>query len=168
MKSLQGHKINTVALVTRNSKRLCKGQCVRTTSRQLEPGTWIANFAGRNINQINRNMEAQELRIGNYAMGNKPFAVDANHIAMAYNHEIAQNGHERFKSIPLTEDWLIRFGFELLPWGWVKKSDTGTSLRITTHHYFAREGNSSIKIESIHQLQNLYFALTGTELTLKN
>ena len=63
-------------------------------------------------------MEAQELRIGNYAMGNKPFAVDANHIAMAYNHEIAQNGHERFKSIPLTEDWLIRLpkGFEYPDW----------------------------------------------------
>ena len=143
-------------------------------------------------------MEANELRIGNLVgledsewngfnqffefMENsevKSFLDDKNKYAivktiadevelMAYGVDLDFYSYKEIQPIPLTEDWLIRFGFELLPWGWVKKSDTGTSLRITTHHYFAREGNSSIKIESIHQLQNLYFALTGTELTLKN
>ena len=100
-----------------------------------------------------------ELRIGNWiSNGAMPITAGFDQIRYA----------EIFQPIPLTDEWMVKFGFELLPWGWVKKSDTGTSLRITTHHYFAREGNSSIKIESIHQLQNLYFALTGTELTLKN
>ena len=117
-------------------------------------------------------MEAQELRIGNYAMGNKPFAVDANHIAMAYNHEIAQNGHERFKSIPLTEDWLIRLGFE-------KTSDN----EHTKDRFVIRKQQRDLVIngfeydyngillshpEYVHTLQNLYFALMGEELTLKN
>lgn len=121
-------------------------------------------------------MEANELRIGNYAMGNKPFAVDANHIAMAYNHEIAQNGHERFKSIPLTEGWLIRAGFENDEITWsikillttdemavlmLSKTKVGyaVSLNFIT--------NQIANVEYVHTLQNLIFALTGTELTLK-
>lgn len=119
-------------------------------------------------------MEANELRIGNYAMGNKPFAVDANHIAMAYNHEIAQNGHERFKSIPLTEDWLIRFGFEKDENNWYKLSIcndwtnlywerlAGVELSVNKHSVMQPH------IKYVHQLQNIYFALTGIELTLKN
>jgi hypothetical protein len=118
MISLQDHEIITGELVTRNSKRLCKGQCVRTTSRQHEPGTWIANFAGRNINQINRNMTVKELRIGNWVMGNKPFQISINTLNMAYNHALANNGEGRYSPIPLTEDWLIRLpkGFEYPDW----------------------------------------------------
>jgi hypothetical protein len=127
-------------------------------------------------------MEAQELRIGNYAMGNKPFAVDSNHIAMAYNHEIAQNGHERFKSIPLTEDWLIRFGFEKRNGSfsiYLSELERSEIERKRIDIFFGAERIaaelcrsgicfSMVTCNYVHQLQNLYFALTSEELTLEN
>ncbi len=129
-------------------------------------------------------MGANELRIGNYAMGNKPFEVDANHIAMAHNHEIAQNGHERFESIPLTEDWLIRFGFEKYEGGYMVKTyyvgvylhlrkDIFNELVCTLRFYGKQKEDNqwmplSPFLKHVHQLQNLYFSLTGTELTIKN
>lgn len=64
--------------------------------------------------------------------------------------------------IPIAEEWFLRFGFELFPWGWVKGKF------LITMGFVLQVGNGlSIKIENVHQLQNLYFALTGEELTLK-
>lgn len=73
------------------------------------------------------------------------------------------------KPIPLTEEWLLNFGFE---------KDGSLSYR-----YFLREKSIKYdiddncicisdswewsKIKYVHQLQNLYFALTNEELTLK-
>jgi hypothetical protein len=51
--------------------------------------------------------------------------------------------------IPITEDWLLNFGFE----------QNGHKLPIQLH----QRGKTHIKY--VHQLQNLYFALTGEELT---
>jgi len=77
--------------------------------------------------------------------------------------------------IPLTEEYLLKFGFE--------KRNEGTSdawhigMNPVTHDWlfdlvwikgyqypFYRNGLFMIK--SVHQLQNLYYAMTGEELTL--
>ncbi len=70
--------------------------------------------------------------------------------------------------IPLTESWLLKFGFESIEY-------------ITQHKAWGIEGLSIISINgkfraqvtmtetsTVHQLQNLYFALTGHELQIKN
>jgi len=79
---------------------------------------------------------------------------------------------EVFKPIPLTEECLIKFGF---------KYDIETKTYHTPSFYwfsislYAKDGagfcieNVQYKfIEHVHQLQNLYFALTGIELQQKN
>jgi len=65
--------------------------------------------------------------------------------------------------IPLTEEWLVRLGFKFkngygytFVRGYVTKSD-----KYWIYH------DICVKINYVHQLQNLYFALTGTELTYK-
>lgn len=74
---------------------------------------------------------------------------------------------ENHNPIPLTHELLPKLGFELFPWGWVSKVSEGRrSLRITINNYFEREGQASLKIEFVHQLQNLYFVLTGEELSI--
>jgi hypothetical protein len=75
--------------------------------------------------------------------------------------------------IPITDEWLVRFGFERIGnpnhtpnWIWVKDGNRWV---------YQKFKDGSFKLipykltgtPSIHQLQNLYFALTGTELTLK-
>ena len=80
--------------------------------------------------------------------------------------------------IPLTEEWLIKFGFKQ----WVEfghKTGTfdlmplcGVSYDIVTKKVLILEkGNPNShwierKIEHVHELQNLYFALRWQELTL--
>lgn len=82
--------------------------------------------------------------------------------------------------IPLTEEWLLKFGFEedgesfIHGNGWliVDWPTVHYSIDIWRHNenYPTTSDWSEIPscIDYVHQLQNLYFALTGEELTIKN
>ncbi len=84
--------------------------------------------------------------------------------------------YSEFEPIPLTEEWLLKFGFEI-----TYSSNFRLKLDHKTHNEigfdFSHVADNSmegfrfyghyIKIQYIHQLQNLYFALTNKELTLK-
>lgn len=70
--------------------------------------------------------------------------------------------------IQLTEEWLINFGFEKF---------RGDSQTYDRDDFWAGEIESDgtmkfdyieASIKYVHQLQNLYFALTGKELKIKN
>jgi hypothetical protein len=107
------------------------------------------------------------------------------------DHEIwvESNGNNEtfidFKGIPLTEEWLLKMGF-------VKKevtlklyySDFFINSEINFRLYWPENGRGASlhlhpdptdwyppitddNIKYVHQLQNLYFALTGEELTVK-
>jgi len=66
----------------------------------------------------------------------------------------------------VTEEWLERFGFEEDDSvGWLKRFDKSDSFFIDLS--FMYWGENSVKLTHVHQLQNLYFALTGEELTIK-
>ena len=78
--------------------------------------------------------------------------------------------------IPLTEEWLIKFGFRYeyktgpQESQYSLKCDKGEFLV-----HFDKMANfgmilllDDIELKSVHQLQNLYFALTGKELTIKD
>lgn len=81
--------------------------------------------------------------------------------------------------IPLTEEWLVdKFGFELIEknGGY---SHYAKGINPVTQDYmiilkrnhvgnYIFYLNGYFIIESVHRLQNLYFALTGEELTIKN
>ena len=74
--------------------------------------------------------------------------------------------YEKFEGIELTEEWLLKFGFKRFPWGLVKdnllfKDDLKCSYLIL------QVGNGfEVKVKYVHELQNLYFALTQRELTV--
>ena len=65
--------------------------------------------------------------------------------------------------IPLTEEWLERFGFEEVNKGLTFKK--GLFELEKAPDCFQYE---TTNIYYVHQLQNLYSALTGEELTIKN
>lgn len=80
-----------------------------------------------------------------------------------------------FEPIPLTGKWLLKFGFK-------KYFDNNNEsyfrinddMFITADYYVYLMGDDAFeclklkrKIKYIHQLQNLYFSLTGKELTIK-
>jgi hypothetical protein len=114
------------------------------------------------------NPQAAELRIGNWVMGNKPFQIDMNTLNMSYIHELANNAQGRFEPIPLTEDWLVKFGFEKL------QNNLYSKGRLTYHKTYGwkilenwvKKWSGVQELKYVHQLQNLYHALTGQELVV--
>jgi hypothetical protein len=83
---------------------------------------------------------------------------------------------DSLKPIPITEEWLIKCGFEkgpaYEPEGITYKKRIGISpvAISTTERYrylWIDEKLIHHNHQHVHQLQNLYFALTGEELTIK-
>ena len=70
---------------------------------------------------------------------------------------------EAIKPIPLTEKWLMDFNFNLKELGFDKLS---VSHHLTGDKFYFIISNYAKQIFYVHELQNLYFALTGRELTV--
>ena len=109
------------------------------------------------------NIKANELRIGNFIQNNKGsnFFVNPNHLIV-----MMMDVNHNYNPIPLTEQWLLKFGFE------VYEFDNGqpNQYRLLDRILVIRDNKivdygSSVVLDYVHQLQNLYFALTGKELT---
>jgi hypothetical protein len=142
-------------------------------------------------------MKTQELRIGNYLYyehtthivsgvhGNKVYSwwvkdgkpvieyeakdISGTQVENPYIDVISQ-----YEPIPLTEEWLIKLGFE-------KLTDSNDGFKNTTYTY--TKGISFIvyfdgvrlstnfwmgnEKHYVHQLQNLFYVLSGEELTIK-
>lgn len=131
----------------------------------------------------------QELKINNlvYVPGTDqivPITTINMDIGVIVNRSLRMLSFSEIEPIELTEEWMMKFGFE--------REDTGSvsaqfniGLNPVTHDYlfsliwfkdykndyelkgfpFYRNGHFTLKY--VHQLQNLYFALTGEELTIK-
>jgi hypothetical protein len=126
-------------------------------------------------------IQAKDLRIGNWIKRQDGLQVQISNIGR----KGTNIGPDEFPvylywemcdSIPLTPEILENCGFVLRNGNyntWYAKALIGFSstMRISVHddiYYFSPfEWNYQIEIKSLHQLQNLYYALTGEELTYK-
>ena len=127
-------------------------------------------------------IQANELRIGNLLqrLDGSAFEVGAYNI-------LAINDYPKYlqpNPIPLTEEWLVKLGFE-------KRKDKTPKIALdivcvwnkkqffffyeSKNNFIAIDflnsddfGTKTTEIHYVHQLQNLYFGLTGEELTIKN
>lgn len=70
---------------------------------------------------------------------------------------------ETYKPIPLSEKWLMDFNLNLKELGFDKLS---VSHHLTGNKFYFIISNYAKQIFYVHELQNLYFALTGSELTV--
>lgn len=81
-----------------------------------------------------------------------------------YRHDI-----DEMKPIPLTEEWLLKFGFKKYNRVWYLK-DPELDLKIFPFSIWEdlsyNTGELTPPLDFVHQLQNLFFALVGEELTL--
>ena len=78
--------------------------------------------------------------------------------------DYGNNHQNNYQPIPLTEEWLLKFGFQdrfLLCDN--HKIDYEITERSEIIFWLNENG---INLEFVHQLQNLYFALTGEELKI--
>jgi hypothetical protein len=121
---------------------------------------------------------AQELRIGNWYTSVKwgiPVECELTDFTQldymsdgAYKYPPID---EIFEPIPLTEEWLLKFGFDIYEDPFHYFIDIGNgeipeyfNVWYYDNYYDANECNA--KLYYVHQLQNLYFALTGNELNI--
>jgi len=124
-------------------------------------------------------LTANEVRLGNYYFYHivdkldewgeydKVCQIDAEDFRILENFDCPE-----YKPIPLTEEWLLKFGFEkrdgevpenidfVFKGFWIEQqTDVDDFICLNTEPF--------VSVKYVHQLQNLYFALTGEELTLK-
>lgn len=110
-------------------------------------------------------MKANELRIGNLVIS--PIQGESEINARGIQWQTVKKGY--YKPIPLTEEWLIKFGFEYRRLtGYYVKNDFycffGDTDETRGKIIFASNFRKRIFIQYVHQLQNIYFALTNEEL----
>lgn len=120
-------------------------------------------------------MTANELRIGNIIndMGSRAYIVDAYEIVIL-SRTAGGKKNISFNPILLTPEWLLKFGFGKYDGGLLirlREMDRALDWDAQTGLYLVclEDENNTIELEHIkhvHQLQNLYFALTGEELKI--
>lgn len=121
-------------------------------------------------------METKELRIGNYLstnfMGFVRVTSIMDKIQYAFNKDSFWDWPEYFQPIPLTEEILLKCGFEKSGFYYWNEETTfylkfGMINGVDCLYFktdFAK--NEWIQIDSVHKLQNIYFLITGTELAI--
>ena len=121
-------------------------------------------------------MKANELRIGNYIFeyGISKIA-DALLILGMSQIESANKIVIDISPIPLTEEWLLKFSFENYAnahfFKFYRKESIKVSISEERNAIIVRVYESPLRYYDenlyVHQLQNLYFALEGEELQIK-
>lgn len=111
-----------------------------------------------------------ELRIGNLVTELNIEVISIDIVDL----ESIKNGDTNYKPIPLTEDWLLKLGFikGIDKVYYIKLKDKYLKVFEKIGHVlvstdkFSNCFKISDNIKYVHQLQNLYFSLTQTELTV--
>lgn len=130
---------------------------------------------------MKKELQSKDFRIGNFVERKETSEV-IKIISISQNAVRTNRGtlpYNCLHPIPLTEEWLVKFGFERtedeihgeITWDYQRDIDS--------HECWA-EWNERGQLEGVivdcvnrlikyvHELQNLYFALTGEELELKS
>jgi hypothetical protein len=131
-------------------------------------------------------IDAKELRIGNYVwFTDVPEKKDRHATVNAISEDCISTDKgmaidEELKPIPLTEQWLTDFGFTTDEDSWFYSLELGDNVEtfkicalytneVSTGSFTILNCRACIvHFKHVHQLQNLYFALTGKELTKQN
>lgn len=92
-----------------------------------------------------------------------------NDISIELDDEIIDISENDVDPIPLTEEWLFKLGFELNGCNFELPNFRFHITKPANYDGFLFCDGCSViteKIQYVHQLQNLYFCLTGAELTV--
>jgi hypothetical protein len=113
-------------------------------------------------------MKVKELRIGNLVahIGSVCVLEEIGEEWVKVTNDQLNTKIDDLIPIPLTEDWLVKFGFEVYDF-----DHKENQYRFKERLFVIRDGlfcdyGSGVVLKYVHQLQNLYFALTGEELEL--
>ena len=115
-------------------------------------------------------MKANELRIGNYVSFNnfiqpqREVVVDGKFL-LPFNKTNSEINNY-YQPIPLTDYWLLNLGFEEEITCDVFPTFFRNKINVNDRVVYVSEYGFLNHIKNVHQLQNLYYALIGEELTI--
>ena len=125
-------------------------------------------------------MKAGEIRVGNLLQWKDGNYVDKVHHLNFDGEVLMEGGHgyiDELKGVPITEELLVKFGFKwkeetARPFEKYWSNGIAAIDLVRQKFYIMRfkegENHAEIKLPNYaHNLQNLHYALTKTELTLK-
>ncbi len=124
-------------------------------------------------------MEAKDLRIGNITSAGVVSEILQDRFYVHDGESSLKSTWFDIQPIPITEEWLLKFGFEtcgydLLFWehpklkGFQLGGINWADKDYPEYQFLNYQiDDNTFSIHYVHQLQNLYFTLTGEELTIK-
>lgn len=120
-------------------------------------------------------MKATDLRIGNWVksklhdgLETEVFSVYHQSVKLGAN-PLALYKQDEIEQIPLTEEWLVKFGFDKVGTHFIYD-------RFSLHYmpaykfWYVNDLDSGFyitKVEFVHEIQNVVFTLNSHELTIK-
>jgi hypothetical protein len=123
-------------------------------------------------------MKINNLRIGNLVYYNgtkkelgvvteikKSLSPNVEYVGLDFRKDIYYQVKD-LEEIPITEEWLLKFGFEKDEIIEFYRKDETSSTIIIDFNFVCLLGYSHVKIQTVNQLQNLYFSLTEKELII--
>lgn len=124
-------------------------------------------------------MKVNELRIGNLVFDRNKKIGLMNTVLLEQLQLWGNTHYSKIapaRPIPLTEEWLLKFGFTKDKNSYVMGVHINRFSGLMKIKFdpliqwvFSVGSYKDItRVKYVHQLQNLYYALTGTELTIKN
>ena len=122
-------------------------------------------------------MKANELRIGNLVsrldLGDHSLRVES--VLELRKDKVLTTGpisviclYSETKPIPLTEEWLLKFGFEFTKLYYIRYNDDLVIYFDGIEKFYFQRNSKTLTLKYVHQLQNLFFCLCGKELELSN
>jgi hypothetical protein len=109
-------------------------------------------------------LRASELRVGNITSMGVVYLIEDDVFRVANNDgDTFKNTWAEIKPIPLTCVWLLKFGFQKFKGDnldcFLNDFETSCNMKLLFW-----KGTQINNIKYLHQLQNLYYSLTGEEL----
>ena len=121
-------------------------------------------------------LKESDLRIGNFIKVISTTKTFDSFITQAKGYDIVRIeeksfNHWNYEPIILNEEWLLKFGFKKTIGSNESNFTDGVYNFFTNslgevNFYYFKEGDWYQKLDYVHQLQNLYFALTQREITV--
>lgn len=130
-------------------------------------------------------MQPQELRIGNWVKSDEVGIIQVNAHLILHLTQVLSAVSGFVEPIPISEEWLLKMGFEKVYASWMRiyytvdmedeETETiGIYIHVETGNCCIlnqtdneQGANTKQSIKYVNQLQNLFYALSGQELEIK-
>lgn len=114
-------------------------------------------------------MQSKDLRIGNYIKDTfdvKKYEVrqlELEDFSAMLNYKISKH-RNTYNPVELNDEWLVKFGFEKYEFDHKENQYRYKDRLIVLRDGKFVDYGSSVILQYVHELQNLYYAITGVEL----